>query len=99
MHLSCSVYCSWAGILDVNQHMVRLAETLWDWDKWRQQWRQTDVLLVDEISMVGADTIEKVRVSLLHGLSYALCYVAVMYRGHAKQEPTMQAKDRGMCRC
>lgn len=41
--------------------MVQLAETLWGWDKFREQWRGTDVLLVDEISMVGADLLEKVR--------------------------------------
>lgn len=57
----CVLYCSWAGILDLNQHMVRLAETLWEWDKFRQQWKGTDVLLVDEISMVGADLMEKVN--------------------------------------
>jgi hypothetical protein len=51
---------SWAGILDVNQHPVELAEKLWGWEKWMAQWEHADVLVLDEISMVDCDLFEKV---------------------------------------
>lgn len=56
---------SWAGILDVFEHPVVLAETLWDWRQWSDQWDSSDVLVLDEISMVDCDLIEKVGKGLL----------------------------------
>jgi hypothetical protein len=54
------VHNSWAGILDVHKHPVELAEKLWGWEKWMAQWEHADVLVLDEISMVDCDLLEKV---------------------------------------
>ncbi|KAF6250527.1 hypothetical protein COO60DRAFT_1465293 [Scenedesmus sp. NREL 46B-D3] len=51
---------SFAGIKDFEKPKVKLAEGLWSWDQFLQSWRQTDVLLVDEVSMVDCETLEKV---------------------------------------
>jgi hypothetical protein len=51
---------SFTGILGKGKTKVKLAEGLWCWAKYKESWRQTDVLLVDEVSMVDCDTLEKV---------------------------------------
>jgi ATP-dependent exoDNAse (exonuclease V) alpha subunit len=53
---------SFAGILDFERPKVKLAEGLWKWQKFKENFTQTDTLLVDEVSMVDCATLEKVCV-------------------------------------
>jgi ATP-dependent DNA helicase PIF1 len=57
---------SFTGIVDRIKPKVNLAEGLWKWAKFKESFRQTDALLVDEVSMVDCELLEKVsRFSLL----------------------------------
>lgn len=38
-----------------------MAEKLWGWNQWMDQWEKSDVLILDEISMVDCDLLEEVR--------------------------------------
>lgn len=52
--------CSWAGIVDFDEHPVVLAEKLWAWGKWIVSWEKADVVVLDEVSMVDPDLLEEV---------------------------------------
>jgi hypothetical protein len=51
---------SWAGLLDANASAGVCAERLWSWAKYMDTYRSTDVLVLDEISMVDCELLEKV---------------------------------------
>jgi ATP-dependent DNA helicase PIF1 len=52
---------SFTGIMERNKPKVKLAESLWKWAKFRMSFKETDALLVDEVSMVDCELLEKVR--------------------------------------
>lgn len=75
---------SFAGILDVLADKVKLAERLWGWPKYTNRWRAADVLLVDEISMVDCELLEKVSGAYKHlhhmGFNTSGCLAAELGR-------------------
>jgi hypothetical protein len=51
---------SFTGIRERTKPKVKLAEGLWKWAKFRESWRKIDALLLDEVSMVDCELLEKV---------------------------------------
>jgi hypothetical protein len=65
---------SFAGILDFTKPKVKLAAGLWCWSKFKKSFQKTDALLVDEVSMVDCELLEKVsRTVALHLKGHWAC--------------------------
>eukprot|EP00775_Hariotina_reticulata_P004447 gene4447-4702_t len=51
---------SWAGLLDTSATAGEWAERIWSWGVYMDKYRSADVLVLDEISMVDCELLEKV---------------------------------------
>lgn len=72
---------SFAGMLNPDKPKVKLAEDLWAWQRFKDGWRLVDALLVDEISMVDCETLEKVQWYAGHGVLWCAVLVQCLRGG------------------